>query len=58
MYFRLVHSRNDVMLITFNVLFLSDDLSDHPESVLEWSGGRESVSAGAQRHHFAGERLP
>ncbi len=62
MYFRLVHSRNDVMLITINVLFLpyahSDDLSDHPESVPEWSGGRESVSAGAQRHHSAGERLP
>ncbi len=29
-----------------------------PSPVLEWSGGRESVSAGAQRHHFAGERLP
>uniref|UniRef100_A0A671NCM0 Kinesin-like protein n=1 Tax=Sinocyclocheilus anshuiensis TaxID=1608454 RepID=A0A671NCM0_9TELE len=57
-YFRLFNSRNNVILITFNLLFLpyghSDDLSDHPQSVPEWSGGPESVSAGA---HFAGERL-
>ncbi|KAL1280829.1 hypothetical protein QQF64_015429 [Cirrhinus molitorella] len=40
------------------LIALSDDLSDHPESIPVWSGGRESVSAGAQRRYFAVEDRP